>query len=391
MRDLFGEIDDELKPFLKWPGGKTKELKVILPNLPERIDNYYEPFIGGGAVYFAVNKAKRYYINDKSKDLIDLYQCIKSENNKDLTDTLTKIDDYWQRLDKIFENNKLTFIASFNALRKVGEFDLKRCISEIIESQFSVLTETMNDVFDFDLPCYKKELKVNLVRKMTRMREIEQEKGLLCGSDIDANILTAIKSSFYMYFRHLYNKPEKYNIPPIIYSAIYFFIRNYTYSGMFRYNAAGEFNVPYGGIGYNGNSLDKKIKYIASKELQGRLVKTDIENSDFYNFMKSKNTKENDFMFLDPPYDTEFSTYDQNEFTPNDQKRLADFLIHETNCKWMLVIKNTGFIHGLYDKTGIYIHYFDKSYNVSFMNRNDKQTEHLMITNYEINHHIRLD
>ena len=128
--------------------------------------------------------------------------------------------------------------------------------------------------------------------------------------------------------------------------------------------------------------LDKKIKYISGRDIQDRLQKTTIENADFYDFMKSKNTTENDFIFLDPPYDTEFSTYDKNEFTQNDQKRLANFLINETNCKWQLVIKNTDFIYGLYDKKGINIKYFDKSYNVSFMNRNDRKTEHLLITNY---------
>jgi len=381
MGDIFNN-EVSLKPFLKWPGGKTKELKVIIPNLPEKINNYYEPFIGGGAVYFAITSANHYFINDKSKDLIDLYKNIKSENNSELFNTLTKIDNYWQELDKIFEKHKIELVTVFSELRKSEEFDLKEIIIGFADNNFDDFSNSLNSIFDFDLKFYKKELKTNLTRKMQRMREIEKEKGLLCGKDIDANILTAIKSSFYMYFRHLYNKIEKYNIPPIIFSAIYFFIRNYTYSGMFRYNADGEFNVPYGGIGYNGNSLDKKIKYISGKEIQNRLQKTTIENKDFYDFMKFQNTTENDFIFLDPPYDTEFNTYDQNEFTQNDQKRLANFLINETKCKWQLVIKNTDFIHSLYKKDGINIRYFDKSYNVSFMNRNDKKTEHLLITNY---------
>ena len=185
-----------------------------------------------------------------------------------------------------------------------------------------------------------------------------------------------------MYFRQLYNKPKKYNIDSKTYSSIYYFIRNYTYSGMFRYNSSGEFNVPYGGMGYNNNSLDKKVAYISSEPIQEKLQETEIECSDFYEFMSSKNLNVEDFIFLDPPYDTEFSTYDQNEFNANDQKRLADFLINEVSCKWMLVIKNTEFIHGLYDKPNINIQYFDKSYNVSFMNRNNRETEHLMITNY---------
>ena len=382
MKKKIENTNIELKPFLKWPGGKSKELKVIIPNLPEEISNYYEPFIGGGAVYFAITNAKHYFINDKSKDLIDLYQNIKSENNKELFAMLSEIDNYWKNLDCIFEKHKITLIDIFISLRDSDNSDIKTAIKEFVDNNISDFTNPIQYIFGFDLQFYAKELKVNLTRKMTRMWQLEKEKGLLFDSDINVNILTAIKSSFYMYFRMLYNKPEKYNIPSTMPSAIYFFIRNYTYSGMFRYNANGEFNVPYGGIGYNGNSLEKKIKYISSKEIQNKLHNTTVENADFYDFMISKKTTENDFIFLDPPYDTEFSTYDQNEFTQNDQKRLANFLINETNCKWQLVIKNTDFIHSLYEKERINIKCFDKSYNVSFMNRNDKKTEHLLITNY---------
>lgn len=292
------------------------------------------------------------------------------------------MDNYWKRLDSIFQNHRKILTEIFFALREMENFDIKNEVKTFVDDNVLDFTNPIKDIFGFDFQFYTKELKVNLTRKMSRMRQLEKEKGLLSNSDVDVNILTAIKSSFYMYFRMLYNKHEKFNVPSIVFSAIYFFIRNYTYSGMFRYNTEGEFNVPYGGIGYNGNSLDKKIKYISGKDIQNKLEKTNIENSDFYDFMKSKKTTENDFIFSDPPYDTEFSTYDQNEFNQNDQKRLANFLITETNCKWQLVIKNTKFIHKLYEGKGINIKYFDKSYNVSFMNRKDKKTEHLLITNY---------
>ena len=79
-----------------------------------------------------------------------------------------------------------------------------------------------------------------------------------------------------MYFRMLYNMRAKYNIQSIIYSSIYFFIRNYTYSGMFRYNAHGEFNVPYGGIGYNGNSfwsyVLNSVSYGGSKKIKSSFI-----------------------------------------------------------------------------------------------------------------------
>lgn len=370
-----------LKPFLKWPGGKSKELKIILPNMPTNINNYYEPFIGGGAVYFATH-ANHYFINDKSQDLVDLYLNIKSTDNFKLFEILSEIDNYWKSIDNIFNGNRKKFFDTYIQFRLSENNNLKIIIEKLIENLTDDFVSPLQETFNYDFKFYIKEIKLNLVRKMTRMKQLENQKGILSDEDVELNILTALKSSFYMYFRQLYNKPKKYNIDSKTYSSIYYFIRNYTYSGMFRYNSSGEFNVPYGGMGYNNNSLDKKVAYISSEPIQEKLHDTEIECSDFYEFMSSKNLNVEDFIFLDPPYDTEFSTYDQNEFNANDQKRLADFLINEVSCKWMLVIKNTEFIHGLYDKPNINIQYFDKSYNVSFMNRNNRETEHLMITNY---------
>ena len=84
---------------------------------------------------------------------------------------------------------------------------------------------------------------------------------------------------------------------------------------------------------------------------------------------------------MDPPYDTEFSTYAKNDFDKEDQIRLANYL-KKTKAKFMLVIKNTKFIYDLYKNNGFNIKSFDKKYLVSFMNRNDKESEHLLITNY---------
>ena len=57
-------------------------------------------------------------------------------------------------------------------------------------------------------------------------------------------------------------------------------------------------------------------------------------------------------------------------------------MINECRAKWMMIIKYTDFIYGLYNKEGINIRTFDKEYLVSFMNRNDKKVTHLLITNY---------
>ena len=88
--------EQRLSPLLKYPGGKEKELKYILPNLPDNSANYYEPFIGGGAVYFALN-SKQYFINDKSPELIHLYQMIATQN-KEIFCKIEGINDNWSNI-----------------------------------------------------------------------------------------------------------------------------------------------------------------------------------------------------------------------------------------------------------------------------------------------------
>lgn len=214
------------------------------------------------------------------------------------------------------------------------------------------------------------------------MRELEIEKHILPDNDLLDNIETAIKSAVYMNYRHMYNSKDIESKNKALHTALFFFMRNYAYSGMFRYSSKGEFNVPYGGIADNSKLMTKKLNYYRSKPLLSHFADTRIFNLDFEEFLRTTNPTEEDFVFLDPPYDSEFSTYAQNDFTRSDQERLADYLINKCRAKWMMIIKNTDFIYNLYNKKNINIRTFNKEYLVSFMNRNDKKVTHLLITNY---------
>jgi len=72
----------EPKPFVKWAGGKRQLLSQLLNCSPLRFDNYYEPFLGGGALFFrlsALGKMKHACLNDNNRVLIDAYKTIKEE------------------------------------------------------------------------------------------------------------------------------------------------------------------------------------------------------------------------------------------------------------------------------------------------------------------------
>jgi DNA adenine methylase len=72
----------EAKPFVKWAGGKRQLINQLEEHLPEDFNNYYEPFLGGGALFFrlsALGKIKHAYLNDVSFSLIQSYKTIKEK------------------------------------------------------------------------------------------------------------------------------------------------------------------------------------------------------------------------------------------------------------------------------------------------------------------------
>lgn len=66
------------KPFLKWAGGKTRLLPQLLDAAPRQYRRYYEPFVGGGALFFALQPAEA-VLGDDNSDLIETYRAVRSD------------------------------------------------------------------------------------------------------------------------------------------------------------------------------------------------------------------------------------------------------------------------------------------------------------------------
>jgi DNA adenine methylase len=76
--------DVRLGPFLKWAGGKRVLLPQIVPLVPARIDTYYEPFLGGGALFFFLAaeqplRFRRAVLGDGNAELVVCYQAIRND------------------------------------------------------------------------------------------------------------------------------------------------------------------------------------------------------------------------------------------------------------------------------------------------------------------------
>lgn len=371
-----------MKPFIKWPGGKTDEYKILKEYFPKSMDSYIEPFVGGGAIYLNIDNAKNYYINDKSEELVLLYKYIQQENMLFFS-KLNDIIHNWRQIECVLDNHQVELVDKYllYSQNQISEVEWKDFIIEFIFKNSVEFNGILETKFNIDIKHFILILTKTIINKTRRMKSIEEKKGVLSKDDIYINLETAFKSSYYTHFRYLYNKADYYNLDSEFRIALFYFIREFCYSSMFRYNKSGDFNVPYGGASYNKKNIEKKITEMHDEKLVKKLNNTYISSLDFEEILSNIYLSSQDFLFLDPPYDSEFSTYSKNVFDNNDHIRLS-LLLKKTPAKFMLVIKNTDFINHLYSSSAFNISSFDKKYLVSFNNRNNKSAEHLIIKNY---------
>ncbi len=126
------------RPFLKWAGGKSKLIPQYRPYLPKEFINYFEPFLGGGALFFAL-LPKSAYLGDINGELINLYTCIR-DDVESLIKTLkvhqaNHKKDYYYQIRATKPDNKIERAARLLYLNKTCFNGLYR---ENSKGQFNV-------------------------------------------------------------------------------------------------------------------------------------------------------------------------------------------------------------------------------------------------------------
>lgn len=134
-------MKQQLKPFIKWVGGKRQLIEHIEKRLPKNINKYIEPFVGGGALFMHLQNEVT-IINDYSSDLINAYNQIKN----DPYSLMTKLDEYeklhlqsgdefyyqirgmdrlanWSEIDNLTKAARMIYLnkACFNGLYRVNK------------------------------------------------------------------------------------------------------------------------------------------------------------------------------------------------------------------------------------------------------------------------------
>lgn len=123
------------EPIIKWAGGKRQLLDAIRSRIPQEYNRYFEPFFGGGAVFFSL-EPRNGYINDINPRLMNFYEQVRS-NTESLISESKKLDSEFRKYesgrageeDSSGEDFYYAKREEFNSLREDGE-----CCDELREA-----------------------------------------------------------------------------------------------------------------------------------------------------------------------------------------------------------------------------------------------------------------
>lgn len=328
-----------MKAIIKWPGGKTRLLKQILPHIPP-FERYYEPFLGSGALFFRLEPESA-YLNDLSSELMSFYESVKASDPLFLT---------------ILEDAA----HLFSALGQGSGDDFEEGLASA-----QVAFSAVNEYADGLLPLFD----------WVRYKGFVQQH-----STFAKRSGTKLKSAFYYLARNEYNAARLVGKTGAYSDALFFIVRELCFGSMFRYNSEGVFNIPYGGFSYDRKDLPHKVELLKRAGNSTFLKDAEFSRSDFRQFMGGIKG-ELSFAFLDPPYDSSFSSYTGHEFGRREHEDLKDILA-DADFKFMLVIARTDFVEGLYKGLGLKTSIVPSSYTYSMRGRNDRKVDYLLMRNY---------
>jgi len=320
-------------------------------------------------------------INDADVDLTNFYSNIKDKNATFLK-FLNSISRDWETLLQYVE----PYQNEFNSL--IIELRNKREVSRDLSFQKKLLRKIVKPIENTGnalvVPIYDEFARYfakSLSSKLNRIADLEIKHSM----EFDQNMLknhfeTSIKAAYYTMLR------DEKSVSLDEENARFFFIREFCYGSMFRFNQNGKFNIPYGGMDYNKKSFRQKVDRLREPAVIKLLSRTDIYNLDFNKFLSEISLSANDFIFFDPPYDSDFTDYAKQPFGKDDHERVAKTFV-ELASKSVMIINKSEFTLDLYRRmqdrnSDLQISDYEKTYSYNVRGRNNRKTTHLLITNF---------
>ncbi|HDZ8765960.1 TPA: Dam family site-specific DNA-(adenine-N6)-methyltransferase [Staphylococcus aureus] len=183
---------------------------------------------------------------------------------------------------------------------------------------------------------------------------------------------------FYMTVR----EQEILNLNDIEIAARFLYLNKTGFNGLYRVNSQGKFNVPFNKKDMIKNSTvfsETNLRNLNKYFNENNII---ILNEDFNEALKK--VKENDFVFVDSPYDEAYTSYQKGGFHEKEHKELAERLIEldKQGVKWIVTNHNTKLIQSLYNQFDFYEIPVNRFINSDAQKRSNATNE-VLILNYK--------
>jgi len=197
---------------LFYVGDKYKLMKQLINLFPPEIDDFYEPFVGGGTVFLNI-KARRYFLNDIDQNLVSIHQyLIKNSNNPAYFFNRVEKIIYKYNLSRSFKEDvipdslkrewKKTYLARFN---KKGYERLRNCVNKNTDNDPLILYTLLIYGFNrmlrfngggkFNLPVGNVDFNKNVERALYNYFGFVQNKEIILSSKDFRRVFSEIKPS----------------------------------------------------------------------------------------------------------------------------------------------------------------------------------------------------
>lgn len=366
------------RPLLKWPGGKAREWPRVAPHLPSDVRHFVDPFVGGGAPFALTPFAGSAFLNDRHPRLIDLYRRVQAGDAAFLA-ACERLGRDWDALAELAADLVVVF-ADLLAGARAG-----RAPDPPVDAVDEALRNRPLGLLPLFAARFATLLAASLADKARRLARLESKHDVRFeGADVAPHEETAVRAAYYTLVRE-----RERSTAGAAGTADFLFVRDYCYGSMFRTNSKGEFNIPYGGRSYNAKPFLRRVAQLADPDLRASLEIARFTCLDFEEHLRglAGTLDRRDLVFLDPPYDSDFSTYGGHRFDLAEHERLAS-VVAGLEARWLLVIKDTEDVQRIYVRGAPgaagarVLKSFGKQYGYNVRGRNDRATQHLLIANY---------
>ncbi len=184
MQLKLGIAESKLKitPFLRWAGGKTWFIKHLQQQAPEHFENYHEPFLGGGSVFFNTSPNGTSYLSDLNSDLIETYIQVRDNVEKVISQL------------KLFENTEDNYYKIRDKTFRVGYQRAAQFIYLNMTSFNGIYRVNRNG--DYNVP-YGRRLTIDFIQEdLLRLASEKLKKTILKVQDFEQSLRLVQKGDF---------------------------------------------------------------------------------------------------------------------------------------------------------------------------------------------------